>query len=186
MHEFAAPCRQIPCESEQGIFLREQGILFAEQGTQGRQQGMGGGPSRTPTRAPICVEFVVRRATAGRNVSLHQQRRLSRNQLMNKVEIEPSKTPPFAQIADLIAGPQTPAWLPGHLRRWADSVSLNRAVEKFQPSKAEMRELLIRVVGAAEFLHRAVAHPAVREFLESPPAGPIENIVLFDRNLRDS
>ena len=91
---------------------------------------------------------------------------------MNKVKFEPSETPPFAQIADLIAGPHTPAWLSDHLRRWADSVSLDRAVEKFQPSKAEMRELLIRVVGAAEYLQRAVAHPAVREFLESPPAGP--------------
>jgi hypothetical protein len=104
---------------------------------------------------------------------------------MNKVKFEPSETPLFAQIADLIAGPHTPAWLSDHLRRWADSVSLDRAVEKFQPSKAEMRELLIRVVGAAEFLQRAVAHPVVREFLESPPAGPIENIVLFDRNLKD-
>jgi hypothetical protein len=58
-------------------------------------------------------------------------------------------------------------------------------VEKFQPSKAEMRELLLGIVGAAEYLQRAIAHPAVREFLESSPAGPIENIVLFDRNLRD-
>jgi hypothetical protein len=104
---------------------------------------------------------------------------------MNKVELEPSETPPFAQIADLIAGPHTPAWLSDHLRRWADSLSLDRAVQQFQPSKAEMRELLIRVLGAAEFLQCAVAHPAVREFLESPPAGPIENIVLFDQNLRD-
>jgi hypothetical protein len=120
----------------------------------------------------------------GRESSLHQ-RRLSRNQPMNKIKLEPSKTPPFAQIADLIAGPHTPAWLSDHLRRWADSVSLDRAVEKFQPSKAEMRELLLGIVGAAEYLQRAVAHPAVREFLESPPAGPIENIVLFDRNLRD-
>jgi hypothetical protein len=48
-----------------------------------------------------------------------------------------------------------------------------------------MRELLLGIAGAAEFLQRAVAHPAVREFLESPHTGPIENIVLFDRNLRD-
>jgi hypothetical protein len=48
-----------------------------------------------------------------------------------------------------------------------------------------MRELLIRVVGAAKFLQHAVAHPAIREFLESPPAGPIENIGIFDRSLRD-
>jgi hypothetical protein len=65
---------------------------------------------------------------------------------MNKVELEPSETPPFAQIADLIAGPHTPAWLSDHLRRWADSLSLDRAVQQFQPSKAEMRELLIRVL----------------------------------------
>ena len=62
MHEFAATYRQIPCESEQGIFLREQGILFAEQGTQGRQQGMGGGTGRVllsqalqPARSSLCA-----------------------------------------------------------------------------------------------------------------------------------
>jgi hypothetical protein len=104
---------------------------------------------------------------------------------MNKVKLESSETPPFEQIADLIAGHRTPAWLSDHLRRWADSVSLDRAVEKFQPSKAEMRELLLGIVGAAEFLQRAVALATVREFLERPPAGPIENIILFDRNLGD-
>jgi hypothetical protein len=62
MHEFTATYRQIPCESEQGIFLREQGILFAEQGTQGRQQGMGGGTGRVllpqalqPARSSLCA-----------------------------------------------------------------------------------------------------------------------------------
>jgi hypothetical protein len=48
-----------------------------------------------------------------------------------------------------------------------------------------MRELLLGIVGAAEFLQRAVALATVREFLERPPAGPIENIILFDRNLGD-
>ncbi|HEY8005353.1 MAG TPA: hypothetical protein VIE66_00765 [Methylocella sp.] len=38
----------------------------------------------------------------------------------------------------------------------------------------------------AKFLQRAVGRiQRLREFLESPHAGPIENIVLFDRNLRD-
>jgi hypothetical protein len=38
---------------------------------------------------------------------------------MKKIELEPSKTPPFEEIVDLIAGPDAPAWLPEHLRRWA-------------------------------------------------------------------
>jgi hypothetical protein len=136
MHEFTATYRQIPCESEQGIFLREQGILFAEQGTQGRQQGMGGGLAescsrrRSDLRGVLCAP-----CDRGRESSLHQQRRLSPNQPMNKVELEPSKTPPFEQIADLIAGPHTPAWLSSSYRGFSSGLG-SRMLSEYLTSKA--------------------------------------------------
>ena len=92
---------------------------------------------------------------------------------------------PYEEIARLIAGDDAPAWLADHLRRWGPSVFLDRAVEKRQPSRSEMRQCLVKIKDAASLLQRALAEASIREFLEAPPLKPIDNIGALDRSLTD-
>lgn len=92
---------------------------------------------------------------------------------------------PYQEIAQTIAEDETPAWLAEHLRRWAPSIFVGRAVEKRQPSRSEMRRCLVKIKDAASLLQRALAEPATREFLEADPFQAIENIGGLDWVLKD-
>jgi hypothetical protein len=48
-----------------------------------------------------------------------------------------------------------------------------------------MRHRLGKIGEAASLLYRELGQPAIREFLEVPPAGLIENMGLLDKGLRD-
>src|ERR1700730_16480109 len=74
--------------------------------------------------------------------------------------------PPFADIAQLIAGPNVPAWLAAHFKRGAPSLKLDRFVEDKQPTKSELKEQLRGIRDAALLLRCALSEAATREFLE--------------------
>lgn len=99
---------------------------------------------------------------------------------MNETELAP-----FEEVARLVAGADAPPWLADHLKRWAPSISIDRVIETRQPGRAEMRKLLVLINDAAMLVKNALAQPAIREFLEAVPGGPMENIGMFDRSLRD-
>jgi hypothetical protein len=72
----------------------------------------------------------------------------------------------FEAVAILVA-PDPPAWLAKHLMGWSASVLLSRAVEKRQPTRAEMRKILTTVNHAAGALQRALRETAIREILDA-------------------
>ena len=104
---------------------------------------------------------------------------------MDEFKLEIAQPDPFEAIAHLIAGEDAPPWLAGHLKRWVPSIWVDRVVEKRQPGRSEMRNLLVKIGKAAALLTCALDEPSTREFLEAGPSGPIENIGAFGRSLKD-
>jgi hypothetical protein len=98
---------------------------------------------------------------------------------------DPPSSSVYIEIAELIAGPDAPPWLADCLYQWALSVELADHVDKRQPTRAQMRELLRRVAAAAALLRRALGAASIREFLEDDPAGPIQYHGLLDHCLGD-
>lgn len=104
---------------------------------------------------------------------------------MKEGEHETKPPRSFESIASLIAGDCAPEWLPQHLRRWATSVSLDRAVQKRQPARKKMKKRLAEVKAAASLLRCALRQPSTREFLEIPPFERIANRGVLEQCLGD-
>jgi hypothetical protein len=75
----------------------------------------------------------------------------------------------FIPIARVIAGDQTPEWLPRLLHSWICDLHRARFVEPERPTRTEMREKLNRFEEAASLLREELASPYIREFLELDP-----------------
>ena len=90
----------------------------------------------------------------------------------------------FADVAQLIAPNNTPAWLAEMLRDWAPSVALDRYVQATQPTKAEMKKRLLDIRDAALLLQRTLSDAPMREFLEIEGSIRIENVGGLDHTLR--
>ncbi|HEY4275994.1 MAG TPA: hypothetical protein VGM68_10950 [Rhizomicrobium sp.] len=86
--------------------------------------------------------------------------------------------PDYEAVAKLLA-PNPPPWLSGYLKRWAPSIFLHHGVEQRQPTRAEMREILIEIVKSAGLLQRAIIEPSVQEFLSGVSTEPLELPVKF-------
>jgi hypothetical protein len=90
-----------------------------------------------------------------------------------RAEAWKGKGPPveaFEPIAQLIT-PTPPPWLKEHLRRWLPMHAYAEAV--LQPSRAEMRAILTKVVEAASLLVRALGSSTVVEFLNCDADRPL-------------
>jgi hypothetical protein len=91
----------------------------------------------------------------------------------------------FENVARFVAGPDAPAWLVAHFKRWAKSLEDDRFAEEKQPTKVAMKRQLAEVKDAASLLRRALSDTPTREFLQIPPLGPIEHHGVFDHLLAD-
>jgi hypothetical protein len=94
-----------------------------------------------------------------------------------------ASAPTFENVARFVAGPDAPAWLVAHFKRWASSLEVDRFVEKKQPTKVVMKRQLAEVKDAALLLRRALSDTPTREFLEIAPQGPIEHHGVLDHLL---
>jgi hypothetical protein len=93
--------------------------------------------------------------------------------------------PTFEDVARFVAGPDAPAWLVAHFKRWAKSLVVDRFVEEKQPTKVAMKRQLADVKDAALLLRRALSDTPTREFLEIASQGPIEHHGVLDHLLAD-
>jgi hypothetical protein len=91
----------------------------------------------------------------------------------------------YAEIARLVAGEKAPPWLADHFRRWIPSLYLDRHVAAQQPTRAQMRRSLEQMAADPEFAEVAASEIPVREFLESPPLGTIEEFASAEQRAED-
>jgi hypothetical protein len=96
-----------------------------------------------------------------------------------------ASVPTFADVARLVADADTPPWLEAHFERWSPTLTLDRLVEKRQPTKTAMKKRLAQVRDAALLLRRALYDTPTREFLEIAPLGRIKNPYALVLGLQD-
>ena len=113
----------------------------------------------------------------------------------NKATRRPKIDPPpdhwpdaFKPVAELIT-PDPPEWLAEHLLRWATTIYMCQAVERRQPTRAQMVKILAKVRDAADLLRRALGEPSVCEFLNAGASTPLDasykfQIVLGELQIR--
>jgi hypothetical protein len=100
---------------------------------------------------------------------------------MNERDEGGSVLPPtFQDIAELVAGTQTPPWLAGHLEWWAASLSAARMVDKHRPSKASMKKKLEEVKLAALLLEKSLNDTPTRKFLEIASPGRVKTALVYE------
>ena len=98
----------------------------------------------------------------------------------------PSRDPePYVKLARLVADQKTPPWLAGYFRSWVPCLYLDRHVTAKQPTRAEVRECLQRMAGDSEFAEVAASFVPIREFLEAPPLGKIEDFASTEDLVED-
>ena len=90
----------------------------------------------------------------------------------------------FAPIATLIK-PSPPSWLVEVLFGWYPSIRMSLGVEVVQPSRVEMREILLKVSESAFLLVRALSQPSVTDFLNAGGSEPLPPLGHFPAWLRD-
>jgi hypothetical protein len=96
-----------------------------------------------------------------------------------------ASAPTFENVARFVAGPDAPAWLVAHFKRWVKSLEIDRFVEDKQPTKVAMKRQLAEVKAAALLLRRALSDTPTRKFLEIAPQGPIDHDGVLDHLLAD-
>jgi hypothetical protein len=101
------------------------------------------------------------------------------------IATDAASAPTFENVARFVAGPDAPAWLVAHFKRWANSLEVDRFVEEKQPTKVAMKRQLAEVKDAALLLRRALSDTPTREFLEISPQSPIEHHNVLDHLLAD-
>ena len=87
-------------------------------------------------------------------------------------------------VAELIV-PDPPDWLAEHLSRWTTTIYMHQAIERRQPTRAQMVKILAKVRDAADLLRRALGEPSVCEFLNAGASRPLDASYKFQLVLEE-
>jgi hypothetical protein len=79
----------------------------------------------------------------------------------------------FEDVALILAGPNTPRWLPAHLEWWAQGIRYDNLVDDYRPSKLETVDRLSSIEKAVATLLGELENPSIRNLLDAAGYGRI-------------